>query len=244
MGLVKNSLKTSALVWLLVAAAAPAIARDAGLVPDAPLMKPHRTFWDLAQFTWVRLKPQEKGAAPNDAQVRVDGDALQSRLAPVRLASPDGDEPLFGKDELKILQGALAEALTVADPAEDLILFSSSRRAQGYLSSPLAVAARLFVKNGALNLIVQESRMEVLGRYSPDSDLSKIEFGSRVRASTVSSSSRAKVAMRSSASFCMVMSRVTLTYPFRPPWASRRAVITTLAMKRVPSLRRRQPSSW
>ena len=144
MGLVKNSLKTSALVWLLVAAAAPAIARDAGLVPDAPLMKPHRTFWDLAQFTWV-----------------------------------------------------LAEALTVADPAEDLILFSSSRRAQGYLSSPLAVAARLFVKNGALNLIVQESRMEVLGRYSPDSDLSKIEFGSRVRASKVALHSPMGLSQRS-----------------------------------------------
>ena len=53
----------------------------------------------------------------------------------------------------------------------------------------------------------------------------------------------ARIAMRCSACFCSVMSRVTLAKPRRRPALSCSAVRTTCAQKREPSLRTRSPSS-
>ena len=158
------------------------------LAPEAPQSKPaqpHRSFWDLGQYTWMRLTPREPGAAPNDAPSALEMETLLQKLGTIRASTPDGDEVLFAPSELAGLAKAMGEALALADAGEDLVLFSSSRRGHGFLSSPLAVAARLFLKDGALNLIVQDPRMEVLGRYSPDGDWSRINYGSRVRPSQV-----------------------------------------------------------
>ena len=53
----------------------------------------------------------------------------------------------------------------------------------------------------------------------------------------------ARIAMRRSACFCSVMSRVTLAKPRSRPDLSCSAVRTTDAQKREPSLRTRSPSS-
>jgi hypothetical protein len=45
------------------------------------------------------------------------------------------------------------------------------------------VTARVFVRDRGLNLIVENTRLELMGRYDPSTDWPKIEYGSRTRAS-------------------------------------------------------------
>ena len=179
----KDGLAAAAVAWMVLGLtpSARALAADA---PQARAAEPHRAFWDLGQYTWLRLTPREKGAAGNDPQSDLDMAPLLQKLGTIRASTPDGEEEaLFAPTELAGLAKAMGEALALADAGEDLVLFSSSRRGHGFLSSPLAVSARLFLKDGALNFIVQDPRLEVLGRYSPDGDWSKINYGSRARAS-------------------------------------------------------------
>jgi len=180
MGIVKGSLRLALLASFLFGF--PAMAQAAPSVPVAA--KPHRTTWDLANYTWLRLVPREKGSAPNDAPLPVSAQTLIRQLEAIRALTPDGEEALFSGPELGFLAGAMAEALATADPSEDLVLLSGSKRGAGFLSAPLAVTARLFVKDGRLNLIVHDTRLEVVGSYSPQSDWPKYEHGSRSQAST------------------------------------------------------------
>jgi hypothetical protein len=181
---VKDGLKAAAMAWVLLGSCAPAPLL-AGDPPPASPAKPHRIFWDLGQYTWLRLTPREPGAALNDPQTPVEAAALTQRLGTIRATTSEGVEALFAPMELAGLAKAMGEALSLAGPGEDLLLFSSSRRSQGFLSSPLAVSARIFLRDGALNIIVQDARLEVLGRYAPDGDWSKIDYGTRGHASQV-----------------------------------------------------------
>ena len=181
---VKNGWRMMAVAWALLGLGPSARALTVDAPPAAPA-QPHRDLWDLGQYTWLRLTPREKGAAQNDPQAALEMEPLLQKLGTVRASTPDGEEALFAPAELAALGKALGEALALADPGEDLVLFSASRRGHGFLTSPLAVAARLFVKDGALNVIVQDTRLEVLGRYSPDGDWSRINYGSRTRPSQV-----------------------------------------------------------
>jgi hypothetical protein len=151
-------------------------------VPAPP--PPHRQLWDLGQYSWLRLAAKEGNAPGNDVPTVVSVEFLVQRLGSIRATTADGEEALFGAGELATLAKAMAAALSQEGPGEDLLLFSTSRRSQGFLSSPLAVTARLFLKDGALNIIVQEARMEILG-YPPQSDWSRFEYGSRNHASKV-----------------------------------------------------------
>lgn len=180
MGIVLDSLNAALVASLLIG---PSEAVLGAAVPVAAPAKAHRTHWDLAQYTWLRLVPREPGSAPNDAPVAVSAEALLQKLEPIRVVTPDGEEALFSAQELAFLAKAMGEALSSADPSEDLVLLSGSKRGAGFLSSPLAVTARLFMKDGRLNLIVQDPRLEVMGRYSPQSDWPKYEHGSRKAAS-------------------------------------------------------------
>jgi len=194
---VRHGLGTALLAWGLLVPGLPAAAQapapgaqgTAGPVSQAPPAAtpapPHRTYWDLGHYTWLRLAPREAGAALNDAPNPREVAPLVQRLGSVRASTPDGEQGLFAPEELAGLGRALGEALSVAGPAEDLLLFSSFRRSQGFLASPQAVAARLFLKDGALNLIVQDTRLEVLGHYDPDSSGASIDYGSRTRTSKV-----------------------------------------------------------
>ena len=185
MGQVKHGLQAAVLAWGLCGAGLPVPAQAQPAPQAAPAARSHRTFWDLGHYTWLRLAAREAGAAPNDAPNPLEVAPLVQRLGSVRAATPDGQEALFAAEELNGLSSALGEALSVAGPGEDLLLFSSRRRSQGFLSSPEAVTARLFLKDGALNLIVQEARLEVLGHYDPASSGASIEYGSRTRGSKV-----------------------------------------------------------
>jgi hypothetical protein len=179
MGKVKDGLRAAVAAAVLAGAALSV----PSLAAAAPRSAPHRTRWDLGQYAWIRLAPREKGASDNHHPAQVDLDTLVRKLGAVRATTPEGEEALFFPAELAGLKTALAEALALAEPGEDLLLVSGHKRGSGFLGSPLAVTARMFVKDRGLNLIVENTRLELMGRYDPATDWPKIEYGSRTRAS-------------------------------------------------------------
>ena len=179
MGIVKGRLKVALLTSLLFG---PATAQALEPDPAAPV-KAHRSLWDLGSYATVRLGPLEKGAAINAHPAQVSAASLTRRLGPIHALTQDGDEALFATAELVGLARAMSEALSLAGPREDVLLFSGNKRGAGFFASPVAVMARLFVKDGSLNLIVQDARLEVLGQVNPSSDWPHFQHGSRTLAS-------------------------------------------------------------
>lgn len=153
----------------------PARAADAG-----------QTQWKLANFTWVNRVPAEAGAAANSHPAQVSQAVLQKALGEV-VAQVDGaDTPLFEPKEAASLAKALEEAFAAARPSEDLVLLSTQRRGGHFMDPALAVTARLFVKAGALNLIVHDARLDFMDRYSADRTLPTFAYGSRTAGTAVS----------------------------------------------------------
>jgi hypothetical protein len=155
-----------------------------GVASSTRAAAPDRTQWKLASFTWVTRVPAEPGAAANAHPANLSDAALTAALGPV-LATVEGRSvPLFAKDELAGLLKALREAFALARPGEDLLLLSSNKRGGMFLEVAQGITARLFVRDGALNLIVHDARLAFLDRYYADNTLPKFEYGSRQSAST------------------------------------------------------------
>ena len=147
---------------------------------------PDQALWKLGSFTWVKLVPAEPGASPNAQPVAISPEVLQATLGPV-LAKDDGEDiPLFGRKELLELSKALSEALSLAQPGEDVALLSTSRHGHGFLERATGLTARLFVRDGALNLIVQDARLNFLDSYQMDNLEPTFTYGSRQAASKAS----------------------------------------------------------
>ena len=142
-----------------------------------------QTRWNLAMFTWVHRVPAEAGAEPNDHPATLGDEAIRAALAPVKARVEGKDVPLFGRDELKEISSALSQALALAQPGEDLILLATSRHGGGFLQRQEGVTARLFVRGGALNLIVHDTRREFMDQYMADNLQPKFVYGSRKAAS-------------------------------------------------------------
>jgi len=161
----------------------PILALPAALVATCAALagSSHRTTWELRNFTWVKLARQEKGAEPNDHPALVDKEALQRALAGIRF----GDEALFEAAELKMLARPLAEALAEARPDEDLNLLSTNRRGGGMMAPELGLMARLFVRDGRLNVIVHETRSGFMDRIQARDWTPAFTYGSRTEAGSV-----------------------------------------------------------
>jgi hypothetical protein len=157
-----------------------------GVASAARAAAPDRTQWKLANFTWVTRVPAEPGAATNAHPANLSDETITAALGPV-LATVDGKSvPLFAKDELAGLLKALREAFSLAKPGEDLILLSSHKRGGMFMEVAQGLTARLFVRDGALNLIVHDARLAFLDRYYAENTLPKFEYGARKTASTAS----------------------------------------------------------
>jgi hypothetical protein len=163
------------LALLLVPAPVPALAAPAGT----------RHNWEIAPWNWIRRKPAEKGAPANGHPLRVDAAILVQALGALRFESKGAEEPLFAPSEAKDLGKAMAEALAVAEPGEDLELLSTSKRDAGTFGDSLGVTARVFVRDGRLNLIVHDARLEFVRLYYAEFKEPKFEYGSRASAGTV-----------------------------------------------------------
>ena len=147
--------------------------------------EPGRTQWKLADFTWVKLVPAEPGAPVNAHPAKLTETALVAALLPVQVSVEGRDIPLFAKDELAGLTRALLEALSLARPGDDLILLSTHRRGGGFMNQPQGLTVRIFVREGALNLIIHDARLDFMDRYLADSTLPAFAYGSRTVVSAI-----------------------------------------------------------
>lgn len=141
-----------------------------------------RTQWKLADFTWVKLVPAEPGAPANAHPAPLGAEALAASLGAVQATLDGAPTALFAKDELKPLSKALSEALAVAQPGEDLILLSTHKRGGGFFEMGQGLTARLFVREGALNLIVHDVRLAFMDRFAAEGTLPTFVYGSRTAA--------------------------------------------------------------
>jgi len=153
------------------------IASVVGCVPVATAAGQRN--WQIHEFTRVELSAREAGAAPNQHPASISADTLREQLGSARLATPQGSTPLFAADELAELAGPLSQALKAAGPGDDVLLLSSARREGGLLASPTALAARLFVHGGQLQLIVHDARFEFFDVYRGTKVVPRFNFGSR-----------------------------------------------------------------
>ena len=140
-----------------------------------------QTHWDLGSFSYVKLVPAEAGAAPNAQPAKVSAEALQALLGPVRATIEGKAVALFHPDELKKLAPALSEALALAQPDQDVVLVSTSRRGH-YFQRAEAITARCFVQDGALNLLVHDARLAFMDAWVDEDVLPTFVYGSRTAA--------------------------------------------------------------
>lgn len=153
--------------------------------------------WKLGEYSALALQPREPGSRPNQQPVKLLPDALRMRLTTVEFIDASGrTRPLFTADELNELAPALARALAVALPGDDLVLMSTARRESGFLGLPLSIMARLFLADGELQLIVHSARADTLGMFRAAGIVPKLTFGRRNEASPVKLSSAQAVSQR------------------------------------------------
>jgi hypothetical protein len=150
-----------------------------GGTPAAQAADTGRTKWELANFTWVKRVPAEAGAPANGHPIALTEAALTACLGPVKASEDGKDVPLFAKDELASLVKVLSEAFSLAQPGEDLILLSTRKRGGGFMELPLGITARLFVREGALNLLVHNARWDFMGRFTAEHTQPTFTYGSR-----------------------------------------------------------------
>ena len=124
----------------------------------------HRRTWALGTFSWVKLERQEPGAPANAQPCAMPRAALAGILTSLTIPAGPDREPLFLAEEAARLAEPMAEALAVADPGEDLIFMSTVKRGGGFMAPRLTVTGRVFVLEGRLNVIIQETRLEYDGR--------------------------------------------------------------------------------
>lgn len=138
----------------------------------------------MNEMSGLQLVPREAGSPPNQHPVSVSPEVLRQQLSAVRITLPKGTvEPLFGESEVNELSEALAKALAAAGPQDDLLLLSTSRRDGSYFTPPVALAARLFVANGQLNLLVADPRIEFYGRWRASNIRPEFAYPTRATAS-------------------------------------------------------------
>jgi len=171
--------------------------------------------WQPANFTWVKRVPAEPGAPANAHPAQLTDEALVAALGSVQVAVEGRDLPLFAKDELAGLTKALREALSLAQPGEDLILLSSHRRGGRFLDPALGLTARLFVREGALNLIVHDARLDFMDRYSADRTLPVFAYGSRKEVSGLSLQAPAATRLRGDWLALLLVAPTPVTAPAR-----------------------------
>jgi hypothetical protein len=135
--------------------------------------------WMISTFSWVKRVPAEKGAPANGHPLRVEAEVLARALGSVRLVTGSDEEPLFDPAEAEDVAKAMAEALSLAHPDEDLALVSTSKRGRFVLGDSLAVTARVFARDGGLNLIVHDSRRDFMVEYRQETRMPDFVYGSR-----------------------------------------------------------------
>lgn len=154
----------------------------AGGISHAATAEPKQV-WEISMFSWVKRRPAEPGAPANGQPLRVDPIGLGRALAAIRCRTPRGEALLFLPDEALELGRVLAEALGVAGPGEDLELVSTAKR-EGFFGKSQTVTARVFAREGRVNLLFRDLRLDAVSTYHLDYQMPRFEVGTRAKAST------------------------------------------------------------
>jgi hypothetical protein len=144
-----------------------------------------RSTWMISTFSWIKRVPAEKGALANGQPLRVEASALAQALGAVRFVSGSAEEPLFDPAEAADVAKAMAEALSLAGPDEDLELLSTAKRGRFLLGDSLAVTARVFAREDKLNIIVHDARKDFMIEYRQETRMPEFDYGSRFLAGAV-----------------------------------------------------------
>ncbi len=153
----------------------------AGL-PAHAAPEPTRRSWPIGQFTSVDLVAREPDGLDNQHPADWPPELLRRQLGAVRTNTVDGPAALFSADELDALVVPLSQALALAKPKDDVLLLSTSRRGGAFFIAPSGVTARLFVLDGALQLIVHDARLDFYNTYVGSRIEPTFKFGSRSKA--------------------------------------------------------------
>jgi hypothetical protein len=138
--------------------------------------------WWITEFTYVKRVAKEANAPANEQPIKLAPEMVIQDLAAILL---NQNEALFDPTEIKELVWPICQALSLSKPNEDVILLSTSSRGGGLLGTRSALTARLFVKEGRLNLIVHDTRNAFYDRYLGTKKLPDFKFGSRTEPSPV-----------------------------------------------------------
>lgn len=155
-----------------------------GRLPKSETSGAHPRGWKFSEFGAIRLVAKEAGGAANQHPAALNADAVRMELARLELAMP-GQQPerLFSEDELKDMVPALLKALAAAGSGDDLVLVSSARRGSGFVAALLTITARMFVQDGALQIIVKDARSDIYTPFKITGMAPNLEFGSRLASS-------------------------------------------------------------
>ena len=153
-----------------------------GLAGSAFAAESKQLAWYITQFTYVKRVAKEANAPANDQPIKLAPEMVSQDLAAVRL---NQNEALFGSEELKDLVWPICQALSRAKSNEDVVLLSTSARGGGLLGTRSALTARLFVKEGRLNLILHDTRFAFYDSYLGTHKSPEFKFGSRTEPSPV-----------------------------------------------------------
>jgi hypothetical protein len=167
---------------LAIGAAAPLNAEAADPAPSKKSSAKKQRFWQIGEFTTVRLVDKEAGSASNEHPSTLNAEGLRIQLATAQVTARGQTEALFGTEELVEIIPALVQAFSEASPSDDVLLLSTSRRGAGLLATPYGITARLFVQGGGLHLIVHDGRLDFVNAYRGTQILPTFVYGSRAKA--------------------------------------------------------------
>jgi hypothetical protein len=168
----------------MVAMALPVAAQSAAapLPMESAPAKPGKRSWSIREFTSIQLVRREPGSTANQHPSAIAPAVIGQQLAAIQFVSGSVAQRLFSSDEVAELAAPLSQAIASAGPDDDLVLLSTSRRGEGFLSPPTGVTARLFVRDGLLQVLVNDTRLDFINKYRGTNIEPEFAFGSRAKA--------------------------------------------------------------
>lgn len=179
-------LRAALVLASLIGVLVPAVAADAP-----------RRLWQIGEFSQVQRVPREAGSEPNQHPRVLPPEQLRPLLASLRVVIKGKSQPLFVPDEIGDLIEPLSQALAAAEPGDDLLLVSTTRRGDNLLAPATGLTARLFVQSEQLHVIVHDARLDFMGAWIGARIQPKFVYGTRSRASDVALQSATGQARRS-----------------------------------------------
>lgn len=109
------------------------------------------------EFGYVRLENIETGAGPNDHPITIQAESVKAQLGGLEINRDGKREAIFNEDDLNEIAAPIASALSAANPREDITFAVSGKHGKVMWLTPNTVTTgRLFVKDGAINIIFNE----------------------------------------------------------------------------------------